>query len=156
MASVVSRIIEVCIFRFTGNAIEYLLLKRAANDALYPGIWQWVTGSVKEGESSLLAARRELKEETGFTGERVWIVPHVSTFYDPVHDRVHLSPLFAVQVETDIDPALSPEHDEFRWVSFEEARRRLVWPGQREGLGLVNSYILGGEEGAKLVEIGQK
>jgi dihydroneopterin triphosphate diphosphatase len=156
MASVVSRIVEVCIFRFTGNAVEYLLLRRAKNDSLYPGIWQWVTGAVSEGENSLAAARRELREETGLTGVRLWVVPHISSFYDSLHDRVHLSPLFAVQVETDIDPVLSAEHDRLRWVSYEEARRGLVWPGQREGLDIVNNYILRGEEGANLVEIGEK
>jgi dATP pyrophosphohydrolase len=153
MASVVSRIVEVCIFRFTGNSVEYLLLKRAKDDLLYPGIWQWVTGTILEGERSLDAALRELHEETGMTEERLWIVPHVAMFYEPVHDSVHLSPLFAVQVEHGIDPVLSPEHEDFRWVQYPEARRRLVWPAQWAGLDVVNSYVITGEEGAGFLEV---
>ncbi|RPH37243.1 NUDIX domain-containing protein [bacterium] len=142
MASVVSRIVEVCIFRFAGNSVEYLLLKRGKEDLLYPGIWQWVTGTILEGERSLDAALREFHEETGLAANRLWIVPHVTMFYESVHDSVHLSPLFAVQVEHGADPVLSPEHQEFRWVPYAEARRRLVWPGQREGLDMVHAFIV--------------
>lgn len=152
MASAVSQIIEVCVFRFTGNSIQYLLLKRATDDLLYPGIWQWVTGTVQEGERSLDAGLREFREETGLKGERLWIVPHVTMFYDSVHDCVHLNPLFAIQVENGVDPVLSPEHQEFGWVPYVEARRRLVWPGQRQGLDLIDRFIVAGEEGASLLE----
>ncbi len=152
MAQVVSRIVEVCIFRFTGDAVEYLLLKRAAEDLLYPGIWQWVTGAILEGEKSVDAALREFREETGLTAERLWIVPHITMFYESVHDHVHLNPLFAVQVEQGVDPVLSPEHEEFRWLRYAEARQRLVWPGQREGLEMVERFIVRGDEGAGLLE----
>jgi hypothetical protein len=73
-------------------------------------------------------------------------------FYESVHDRVHLSPLFAVQVENGVDPKLSPEHQEFCWLPYSDARRRLVWPGQREGLALVQGFIVTGEQGAGLLE----
>ncbi len=152
MASVDSRIVEVCVFRFKGNGVEYLLLRRAEQDQLYPGIWQWVTGTILEGEKSLNAALRELREETKLSGQHLWIVPHVTMFYDSVQDSVHLSPLFAVQVENGVDPVLSPEHQEFRWAPYLEARRRLVWPGQREGLDMINSFIITGEEGAGLLD----
>lgn len=153
MASIVSRIVEVCVFRFSGNAVEYLMLRRAKDDSLYPGIWQWVTGSILEGEKLLDAALREFREETSLTGEHLWVVPYITTFYDSVHDRVHMNPLFAVQVEDGVDPRLSHEHQEFRWVSYAEARRRLVWPGQREGLEMVNNFVITGEEGATLLQI---
>ncbi len=153
MASLESNIVEVCLFRFTGSRIEYLLLKRAQDDLLYPGIWQWVTGTILDGERAMDAALREFYEETGLRGERLWIVPHVSIFYESVHDRVHLSPLFAVQVPFGVDPVLSQEHSEFRWLPYAEARRRLVWPGQREGLDMVNGFIVTGEDGTGLLEM---
>lgn len=152
MASVVSRIVEVCIFRFTGSSVEYLLLRRATEDHLYPGIWQWVTGALLDGEKTLDGALREVREETALDAIRLWIVPHVTMFYESVHDNVHLSPLFAIQVENGVDPVLSPEHQEYRWLPYAEARRRLVWPGQREGLEMVERFIVTGEEGAGLLE----
>ena len=152
MASVVSQIVDACIFRFTGSSVEYLLLRRATEDHLYPGIWQWVTGTLLEGETSLDAACREVREETALVAKRLWIVPHVTMFYEAVNDNVHLSPLFAMQVENGVDPVLSPEHQEYRWLPYAEARRRLVWPGQREGLDMVERFIVMGEEGAVLLE----
>ena len=153
MTTVVSRIVEVCVFRFTGNAIEYLLLKRAQEDPLYPGIWQWVTGAILEGEKALDAAFREFREETSMRGERAWIVPHVTSFYDASHDCVHCCPLIAVQVAPGTEPVLSKEHEDYRWASHAEARRWLVWPGQRQGLDMVQQVIAAGEEGAGLLEM---
>jgi dihydroneopterin triphosphate diphosphatase len=153
MADIVSKIVEVCVFRFKSNDAEYLLLKRAKDDLLYPGIWQWVTGSVADGEKARDAAFREFREETGFFPLHSWIVPHVSTFYEAVHDRVHLCPLFAIQVDDGREPLLSGEHEAYGWFSYDEARRRLVWPGQRQGLDLVERFVVGGEEGAELVRI---
>ncbi len=57
MASVVSNMVEVCVFRIRGDRGEVLLLRRAKGEALYPGLWQLVTGGVLEGETSLHAAQ---------------------------------------------------------------------------------------------------
>jgi dATP pyrophosphohydrolase len=146
-------IVEVCVFRFRDSQPEVLLLRRAAGEALYPGVWQNVTGSVHRGENSLTAARRELAEETGLTPLRFWIVPHISTFYDRARDAVISIPYFAAQVGSEERPVLSDEHDAFDWLSFSDAWERLVWPGQREGLKIVHEYIVGGEEASRLSEV---
>ena len=65
MAEVTSRIIEVCPFRIKGDRGEYLLIRRAPDDPLYPGLWQFVSGRVEEGEKAHEAALRELREEAG-------------------------------------------------------------------------------------------
>lgn len=147
------RIVEVCIFRFRDSHPEVLLLRRAAGEALYPGVWQNVTGSAHAGESSLTAARRELAEETGLAPLRFWIVPHISTFYDRTRDAVVSVPYFAAQVGSDEIPVLSEEHDSYEWLTFPEARGRLVWPGQRQGLEIVYEYIVGGKEASRLSEV---
>jgi len=48
------------------------------------------------------------------------------------------------------EPTLSPEHSHYEWFPYNEAYRCLVWPGQREGLEIVEKYILGGEEAGRL------
>lgn len=146
MAIIVCRIVEVCVFRFVKDRPWYLMLKRAPDERIYPGLWQFVSGSIVEGEKAFDAALRELKEETGLTPNRFWAVPHVSTFYDPAYDALNLSPLFAAQVGPRDEPRLSAEHSSYEWVSFEEAMRRLVWPGQRDGIAITEKFILGGEE----------
>jgi dihydroneopterin triphosphate diphosphatase len=153
MATVVCRIVEVCIFRFMNDRPEYLMLRRSPEEKIYPALWQFVSGAIDAGERAIDAALRELKEETGFVPTRFWVVPHANAFYDPSYDSVQVSPLFAAQVSHGDEPRLSKEHTEFEWLSYVSASERLVWPGQRLGLDVVNQYILGGEKAGILTEI---
>lgn len=153
MASIACKIIEVCIFKLENDRPWYLLLRRAKNEKLYPGIWQFVSGSIENGEKAVDAALREFQEETGMKLKGFWVVPFVNSFYDPDWDTVNLSPLFAAHVGAGDNPRLSAEHDEFGWIPYEEARRKLVWPGQREGMRIVHEVIVGGEEAARLTKI---
>ncbi len=151
MSNVVSRTIELCIFRRGAEGPRYLMLKRADTESLYPGMWQLVTGSMHEGEHAAKAARREFQEETGLTALRFWVVPFVNSFYVASNDTVHISPFFAVEVGSQDQPRLSHEHQEYGWYSLDEAGRKLVWPGQRQGLQIVHDYIVGGQEASRLL-----
>jgi len=153
MTSVVSRIVEVCVFRMRADHPEYLLLRRASDDAIHAGIWQIVTGTIEGGETALEASLRELREETGMRPERYWVVPTTNAFYDHRRDAVNLIPFFAAQVRESDEPRLSVEHSAREWLPLNDARARLVWPGQRNGLDLVHQYIVGGQEAARLIAI---
>lgn len=153
MANVVSRTVEVCLFRIVHGTPEYLLLKRAADERLYPNLWQFVTGTIRGGEKAVEAARRELVEETGLRIVRFWIVPYVNSFYAGTDDTIHMSPFFAAEVESGTEPVLSHEHQEYRWCVREDAEATLVWPGQRQGLGIVHATIVGGSEAARLLSL---
>ena len=153
MPIIACKIIEVCIFKFERDQPWYLLLHRSKDEKIYPGIWQFVSGSIEGNESAVDAALRELSEETGISPKAFWVVPHVNMFYDPGYDAVNLSPLFAAQVEGGAEPILSAEHRTHEWMCYDEARRLLVWPGQRAGLDVVQTFILGGEEAGVLTLI---
>lgn len=153
MTLIACRIVEVCIFKFEQDRPMYLLLHRSRDETIYPGIWQFVSGSMEGQETAVTAARRELHEETGMKPGAFWVVPYVNVFYDADWDSMNLSPLFAAQVEAAQRPKLSAEHDDFRWCRFEEAVKLLVWPGQREGMRIVHEVIVRGEEAARLTRI---
>lgn len=153
MPLISSSIIEVCVFKFENDRPWYLLLRRSKSEKIYPGIWQFISGSIEGKEKAFEAALRELKEETTITPERFWVVPHISVFYDPSWDSTNLCPMFAAQVNAGVIPTLSTEHSAFGWFSFEEALQKLVWHGQREGLKIVHDYIVRGEEAASLMRI---
>jgi 8-oxo-dGTP pyrophosphatase MutT (NUDIX family) len=153
MAEIINDIVEACVFRFRNDRPEFLLLRRAPHEPLYPGIWQIITGSLHEGETALEGVRREILEEIALTPVRFWVVPHLSSFYDHRRDRVSVSPLFAAQITPGEEPVLSGEHDRYEWVEFAEARKRVVWPSQKRGLEIVFEQILGGERAAGLLEI---
>ena len=153
MPSIVSQIVEVFVFRFRETRPEYLLLKRSRTDVLYPGIWQIVTGTLNDGEHAVDGALRELREETSLLPDRLWTVPHVVLFYDRGADAININPLFAVQVSGTAEPLLSIEHEKFMWVPADEAARLLVWPAQREALGVVERSIAAGEQAMGVSEI---
>jgi dATP pyrophosphohydrolase len=153
MPAIISTMIEVCIFKFERDRPHYLLLKRREDEKIYPGIWQYVTGSLEDDEKAVNGALRELKEETGFQPVHFWSVPFENSFYDASNDRIQLVPVFGAQVESGSPPVLSPEHSEYQWLSYREAYKRLVWPGQKEGLRIVHEYIVFGEKPADLLKM---
>jgi dATP pyrophosphohydrolase len=153
MPSLVSRFVEVVVFRFGRNGPEFLLLQRADEEPVYPAIWQVVTGTLRDGESALDAARRELEEETGLAPDRFWVVPHISTFYEPKADELHHCPFFAAQVGPKDEPVLSREHQRYRWLPLAEAGLLLLWPAQREGLRVTEQVVIRGERAASWLRV---
>ncbi len=153
MPNVVSRIVEICVFKSKGDEPLYLVLKRSKSDSIYPGIWQIVTGSIHEGETAVNAALRELKEETAVVPIKFWSVPYVNTFYVAHQDTIHHTVFFAGEVSKETEVRLSDEHESSRWLALESAKSMLVWPGQKRGVELVHEYIVGRKEAAGLLEL---
>jgi len=155
LATVLSRMVEVCIFRKSEGELQYLLLQRAGDEELYPGIWQIVTGSIKKNERAEKAAMRELEEETGLKSRRFWTVPAMDSYFDTRNDAVQMVPIFAAEVDAALNVRLSHEHQRFEWLTYAAARDRIAWPGHRKAIEIVNEYIAGGKETARLLEIMQ-
>jgi dATP pyrophosphohydrolase len=150
--NVISNLIEAHIFRETENGIEFLLLKRA-EDQIYPGVWQMVSGKIKENEKAFETSLRELEEETNLTPLKMWIAPKVNSFYSSQSDSICLVPVFAVQVKKDSNVIISDEHCEYKWVTSEEAKRLLAWYGQRKAVDLIEEYFLNEKSFLKFIEI---
>lgn len=153
MVTIVSRLVEVCVFAHPDTGPEFLLLRRSPSEKVYPGLWQFVTGALEGAEKAVDAALRELEEETGLRPVHFWTVPHVSVFYDAPRDSMNLCPVFAARVDPRGAPKLSAEHSEYLWCGYDDAVRTLVWPGQRESLRIVRDFIAGGEPAAALLQL---
>jgi len=101
---------------------RYLILRAFRN-------WDFPKGAIEEDESPLMAAERELREETGIAD---FALPYgnlskdtepyaggkVATFFIA---RVEQQPL-TLPVSEELG---KPEHDEYRWATEAEARRLL-------------------------------
>lgn len=147
-----SFLVEAHIFRQNKDDLEFLLLKRSS-DEKYPGIWQMVTGSVNENEKAFQTALREIKEETGLTPEKFWVVPNVNSFYDPKNDLICQVPVFAAEVNSNANVTISEEHSEFKWASLDEAKKILAWKGQRVSVDTIHEYFTKEKSYLKFVEI---
>lgn len=153
MPNIVSRIVEVTVFKKTSARPLYLVLRRSDNDRLYPGIRQIVTGMIEPNEGAVQSVLRELKEETGLNAGRLWRLPLVNSFYDPDEDVLQLCPNFAVLVDEKAEPVLSPEHQAFEWCAVERALELLPWTGQRNAVRTVNERFATESEESRLLEI---
>ncbi len=144
--------IEAHLFRETPEGIEFLVLKRSKEE-IFPDIWQMVTGSINEGEKAYETAMREIVEETMLKPLRLWVVPNINSFYSTKTDSVLLIPVFAALVRNDMNPVISNEHSEFKWVTKQEAASLFAWPGQVKSLDIIEEYFTGKQHFFELVEI---
>jgi 8-oxo-dGTP pyrophosphatase MutT (NUDIX family) len=108
----------VVVRRRLDSQVETLLLHRAHHGPDYAGDWAWTApaGARHPGEPVHAAALRELAEEAGIVG--IPIVPL---------DLSRPWASFLADVPTDLRVDLvDPEHDRYEWMTFEQARERVL------------------------------
>lgn len=126
---------------------QVLMLERATPR----GFWQSVTGSLREGESALAAAQREVEEETGLQGDLIEtgleytfpIAPAWRARYAPGvnsnHETVFAMPLGSV-CEARLNPA---EHLGQLWLPRAQAAAQASsWTNREAILALVPDGFL--------------
>ena len=130
----------------SSEEVEYLLLQRAP--ASHAGsIWQTVVGGANWDEGLVEAARREVYEETGLTqlhgltaigfafSFSLSLPEHQASLYAPGINEIR-NTVFAAGVLSRQPIALSREHVEYGWFSYQEAVSLIHWPEEREALFL--------------------
>jgi dATP pyrophosphohydrolase len=119
---------------------EVLLIQRRD----VPGFWQSVTGSLREHESKLAAAKRELWEETGLVADerlhdcqyqnRFEIKPPWRARYAPnvTHNIEHV---FSICLSSREPIQLNPtEHTDYCWLPLEQAAAKATSYTNREAI----------------------
>ena len=137
-------LVDVWIFRLVADEPQILMLRRAPGRVL-PGLWQGVSGKIEDGERIVDAALREVREETGIQGaaiEGLYSLDFVASFLWDPSDAVMTSVYFALRAGADVEPVLSHEHDDHRWLSIADAMSASVWPAYREGIERVRACVL--------------
>jgi type II secretory ATPase GspE/PulE/Tfp pilus assembly ATPase PilB-like protein/8-oxo-dGTP pyrophosphatase MutT (NUDIX family) len=118
--------VETYIIHPHADGWRVLALQRAAN-AIRPGSWEAVTGSIDDGERPEDAALRETAEETGLSIDRLFCVA-VQPFYLPRRSSIQMSVVFAAFVDDPGPVVLSDEHQRYEWLPVAEAIARSTWP----------------------------
>lgn len=130
----------VFLFRRGADGTRYAVFRRSDDDA-----WQSVSGGVEDAETLADAARREVMEETGMTAksplyeldmvsgvEKSCFAAAVSWPATLYIVRKHF---FAMDVSAETEAlVLSAEHQEFGWLSYEEACAALRYDDDKTAL----------------------
>jgi NTP pyrophosphohydrolases including oxidative damage repair enzymes len=121
---------------------EILLLERAD----FPEHWQSITGSIEPGETLLVAARRELHEETGLNAERDGVLTDMKhdVHYEIFEQWQHRYPpettqnnehWFSLLVPSRRTIVLSErEHLRYLWLPALEAAEKVFSPSNRDAI----------------------
>ncbi len=112
--------------------LDILLLSRADKS----NFWQSVTGSLEADESPLETAKREVLEETGIVCENYllqdWNLSHEYKIFSHWQHRYapgviyNTEHIFGLELPEKLPVTLSPnEHIDFKWVTLEEAKKKV-------------------------------
>jgi dihydroneopterin triphosphate diphosphatase len=145
MTEIVAGVVDVYVIRPYGKSWRVLVLQRSS-DTRCPLAWETVHGHIEPGERPEAAAVREVAEETGLAVDRLYDVT-VQPFYLHKMGAVQLAVVFACFVREPGTVTLGAEHCRHAWLSISAARRRFVWPREREALQHIVHLLGAGDAG---------
>lgn len=107
------------------------------------GYWDLAKGKLEQGETSIQAATRELKEETGLEAE---VHPGFEQslsymFKDPQGFLVHKTVTYFVGKVSTKQIQLSSEHLNYKWLPIKEALTALTYSNTQQILSMADHYV---------------
>lgn len=113
---------------------QLLILQRAANDLDQPGCWTVPAGTVEEGEKLLVAAQRELFEETGIILNSLSKLQYIKELFIQKSKKQFVFHLFGLRLSCIPKVQLSVEHQDFKWATMEDLEKINMMAGAKEAL----------------------
>ena len=114
-------------------------------------VWQTISGGGEDDESPIEAAKREANEEAGIDYNANYIkldctctipVEFITGNFTWGKDVYVLNEYtFGVDV-TDKNIVLSDEHDDVKWLTYDEAKKVLEWDSNKSALWELNKRLL--------------
>jgi 8-oxo-dGTP pyrophosphatase MutT (NUDIX family) len=120
-------VVDLYVLRGRNETLQVLILRRSVGGRC-PGSWEGVHGNIEPGETPVMAVRREMAEETGLAGLRLYNLSRVELFHKHNSNTLEVAVAFAIFVDGESSPRLGPEHDAFRWLTPDEAMEQVAWP----------------------------
>ncbi len=112
------------------DALVALVAHRSVRGSLQ---WTLPKGAREEGETVTETALREVREETGMTGELIEQLGEVRYWYQRDGRKIpKLVTFFLFEYRSGSDADHDSEVEEVRWLPLEEAALQLSYKGERE------------------------
>ena len=122
-------------YRIVDGTPLFCIFRRA--DSSY---WQFIAGGGENGETPIEAAKRETIEEMGVEPKNIKQLTCIA--YVPAEvvaesrwqhwdKNTYVIPEYSFAFECDSDPTLSLEHIEYKWLTYDEARKLLKWDSNK-------------------------
>lgn len=128
----------VITFRKKDNHPEYLVLHYNPG-----GHWDFPKGKMEQGETKKETALRELHEETGLTASIDEGFLQESAYMTTLgQEQCFKTVYFFVGCADDGDVKLSHEHQDYTWLPYEQAYKKLTYDDSRELLEKAHHYIM--------------
>ena len=123
----VERSAGIIFFLKTPQGTRYLVIRSSKSASYRKDFWDFPKGRVEKGETGLQAAVREAREETGIDDFEIDPNFKETVRYFTWRDGKRIPKFVAmllVEAKTD-KVKLSWEHDAYKWLSLEEACKKL-------------------------------
>ena len=139
----IRRAVFIVTYAIVDGKSHYLILKRHKH---WTG-WEFPKGGIERWEARRLTIKRELREETGLPPMKIRSFPVKGQYQykKGCEDRPGIAgqtyKLYAVEVKKDRVKIDKREHSDYKWVSFQEALKKLTWPNQKKCLGIVELWL---------------
>jgi len=128
-----------CVLKFKN---KILVVKRSKNLKFYPGYWNGVSGFLDDKKSLKQKIESELKEEVGISGKNI-IRIRLGEIFDqeePKYKKTWIVHPVLVEVKTE-KIKLDWEARNYKWVTFQEAKKLKLLPGFDEVLKRLSPWI---------------
>ena len=125
-------------YRIVDGTPLFCIFRRA--DSSY---WQFIAGGGENRETPIEAAIRETIEEIGVEPKNIKQLTCIA--YVPAeviaesrrqhwNKNTYVIPEYSFAFECDLEPVLSNEHSEYKWLTYDEARKLLKWDSNKVAL----------------------
>ena len=134
-------------YRIVDGTPLFCILRRA--DSSY---WQFIAGGGENGETLIEAAKRETFEEIGVEPKNIQqltCIAYVPAEVIAKNKRQHwdkntfVIPEYSFAFACDLEPTLSNEHTEYKWVTYDEGRKLLKWDSNKVAMYEIDSITKG-------------
>ena len=132
-------------YRIVDGTPLFCIFRRA--DSSY---WQFIAGGGENGETPIEAAKRETIEEIGVKPNNIKQLTCIA--YVPAEviaesrrqhwdKNTYVIPEYSFAFECDLEPLLSNEHTEYKWLTYDEARKLLKWDSNKVAMYEINCQL---------------